>query len=214
MASGIGILHRSKIHFGFTKQLSLRKTMAITLIPPRGRNINIQIIIFSAIIVSSIASSFLIKDINRVFKASNKSNIFSSSVSDLDNTMSRSPYRFGFLGCGTIASSIAQGLLRQTEFEVESVAVSRRSESKSSELKEMYPDLVTIYDDNQQILDQADIIFICVLPTQLNDVLEELKFEAGHKIVSLVATSVLADLADLSNLTPSQIYKMICKIYQ
>ncbi len=128
--------------------------------------------------------------------------------------MSTSPYRFGFVGCGTIASSIAKGLLRQTEFEVESVAVSRRSESKSSELKEMYPDLVTIYDDNQQILDQADIIFICVLPTQLNSVLEELKFEAGHKIVSLVATSVLADLADLSNLSPSQIYKMICKIYQ
>ena len=123
-----------------------------------------------------------------------------------------SGHSVGFVGFGTIASSIAKGLLLQEGVPIAKVSVSKRSEAKSTELKSLYPELVTIFDDNQSILDESDIVFICVLPKDLEEVMSKLKFNSErHTIVSLVSTSVLAELATFSGLPLSQIYKMICK---
>jgi hypothetical protein len=84
--------------------------------------------------------------------------------------------RIGFIGCGTIAVAIA---------------VSKRSEQKSKLLAEAYPDLVTINEDNQEILDKADLIFICVLPELTSSILKELSFDnTRHTLVSLVVSRI------------------------
>ena len=105
---------------------------------------------------------------------------------------SLSACKVGFIGCGTIAAAIATGLATvdyddEDEPVVESMAISRRSQTKSDTLKERFPDLVTVYDNNQDILDQADIVFITVLPQQASEVLQSLKFDLErHHLVSLV----------------------------
>ena len=110
------------------------------------------------------------------------------------STTSLPASKVGFIGCGTIAAAIATGLATvEGEPLVESLSISRRSKAKSEALKARFPDLVTVYDDNQDILDQADIIFITVLPQQASEILQSLKFDTNrHHLVSLVVSYILA----------------------
>ena len=97
--------------------------------------------------------------------------------------------RVGFVGCGTIAVAIARGLVTQSHIPIDSIAVSRRSEAKSKILADSFPELVTVHDDNQSILDNADLIFLCVLPQQTSEVLKSLSFSPSrHTLVSLAVS--------------------------
>jgi hypothetical protein len=138
----------------------------------------------------------------------------SSSSSSSDNNMdnmdgnNNEGISVGFIGCGTIASSIATGLVLahnnnkenaadSVTTKLKSMIVSRRSESKSNQLKDLLDNnnnnnkdiSFTITDNNQEILDNADIIFLTVLPTQAKDVLNSLKFDQKrHILISLVVS--------------------------
>ena len=98
--------------------------------------------------------------------------------------------RIGFLGCGTIASAIAKGIATQTHVPITSIAVTKRSESKSSKLLNEFPSLVSIHDDNQGILDESDLLFLCVLPQLTNEILQGVSFdESRHNLISLVVST-------------------------
>jgi len=107
--------------------------------------------------------------------------------------------RAGFIGCGTIASAIATGLatpehaphLNKQGLSVASISVTKRSESKSSKLKENFPDVVTVCDSAEEVVKNSDIVFLCVLPQYVDGVLEDLAEkgvwrEEDHTLVSLV----------------------------
>lgn len=112
-----------------------------------------------------------------------------------------SKLRVGFIGCGTIASAIATGLATQTHISLDTIAVTKRSEAKSQKLADAFPSLITRHDNSQNIVDQSDIIFVCVLPQQTSEVLQNLHFDnEKHTLVSLVVGFLLA--FDLLNLFP------------
>ena len=107
------------------------------------------------------------------------------------------PVSIGVIGCGTIASAIITGLIKtQRDLQnnssipaISSISLSKRSEKKSSALKEAHPELITVYENNQDILDKADIIFLCVLNNQTQNVLEPLQFDTSkHTLISLVVS--------------------------
>jgi pyrroline-5-carboxylate reductase len=117
----------------------------------------------------------------------------------------------GFIGCGAIASAIATGLANQSRIPIDKIVVTRRSESKSRLLQSKFPNLVSVCDCNQDVVDQADIIFVTVLPDQTSSVLQELSFnQQRHLLVSLVSTSKLESLCLDSKLPLESVYKMIC----
>jgi hypothetical protein len=111
----------------------------------------------------------------------------------------------GFIGCGTIASSIATALATPSHstilaqhagLSLHSISVTKRSESKSSKLKQSFPDMVTIYDSASDVVQNSDVVFLCVLPEQVDEVLDELKKanvwrQADHILVSLVVGPLL-----------------------
>lgn len=134
------------------------------------------------------------------------------SVSSLTSLVESGTCNLGFVGCGTIASAICTGLATQDAVTVNQISVSKRSESKSSALVTKFgAELVHVFEDNQDVVDAADVIFVTVLPQQLNDVLSNLKFDASrHVLISLVSTSNLADLAKYSSLPTDAVFKMIC----
>ena len=102
------------------------------------------------------------------------------------------PTKIGFIGCGTIAVAIATGIATQSKIAVESIVVSKRSESKSKRLAETFPDLVRVEEDNQKIIDEADLIFLCVLPELASEVLKGLSFDNDrHTLVSLVVRAFI-----------------------
>ena len=99
------------------------------------------------------------------------------------------PLRIGFLGCGTIASAICTGLCTQSRVPIHQILVTRRSEKRSSALVQNFPDLVRVEEEAQQILNESDIIFCCVLPEQTSELLQSLEFDASrHRLISLVVS--------------------------
>ncbi len=115
-------------------------------------------------------------------------NLSNSAQSAALNSMSNleTPSTIGFIGCGTIACAIATGLLTQNEIPVSKIYVSRRSESKSSLLAEKFGDRVSVCDDNQDIVNSCDVVFLCVLPAQEEEVLTGLDIGKENTLVSLV----------------------------
>eukprot|EP00804_Cyclotella_cryptica_P016590 CCRYP_001924-RC/>CCRYP_001924-RC protein AED:0.17 eAED:0.17 QI:74/1/1/1/0.66/0.57/7/2282/374 len=147
---------------------------------------------------------------------------FNMSKND-DDATSLQPIRAGFIGCGTIAYSIASGLanpkhaifLSQHSLSLSSICVTRRSESRSTKLKDSYPDVVTVYDSAEEVVKNSEVVFLCVLPQHVDGVLGELTDEGVwnedvHTLVSLVSTSKVDDLIRKTNLPPNKVYKMIC----
>ena len=134
------------------------------------------------------------------------------------------------IGCGTIASAIVTGLAKyqpssatdrsnnnssssstSSNLHIERIVVTKRSAQKSSVLQSSYPNVVSISETNQHVLDVADIIFITVLPNQTAAVLQELQFSPQrHILISLVSTCSIDSLRTYSQLPHQQVYKMIC----
>lgn len=133
------------------------------------------------------------------------------------------PIRAGFIGCGTIASAIATGLatpdhgtyLAQHGLSLSSISVTRRSEGKSTKLKEDFGAVVTVYESAEDVVKNSDVVFLCVLPQHVDTVLEDLTKKCvwrpeEHTLVSLVSTSVVESLIQKSGLPRNQVFKMIC----
>ena len=120
----------------------------------------------------------------------------------------------GFIGCGTIASSIARGLSKAAvatchnnvddddddddvhsnktnSIGIRNMVVSKRSESKSRALcDDLSSKLdISVTETNQEILDACDLIFLTVVPQKAAEVLQGLEFDPNrHILVSLVVS--------------------------
>jgi len=85
--------------------------------------------------------------------------------------------RVGILGFGTIASAIATGLLTQNEIPIQYISITKRSERKSKSFKSQFPDKVRLITERgppglQQIVEDSDLVLLCVLPQQVDDILK------------------------------------------
>eukprot|EP00980_Cylindrotheca_fusiformis_P015913 scaffold4658_cov118-Cylindrotheca_fusiformis.AAC.19 len=170
-------------------------------------------IIICSLFFASTSSAFTtVSNLSSSSSNNNKYNNNERNIMKASTTSSQlsSTAKVGFIGCGTIASAIAKGIATQKEITIENIAVSKRSEKKSKMLAETFPDLVTVHDNNQEILDKADLIFLCVLPDLTSSVLKELSFDKErHNLISL-STGKLEDLVNDSKLDSSRVSKMIC----
>mmetsp|Transcript_27785 Transcript_27785/g.93359 ORF Transcript_27785/g.93359 Transcript_27785/m.93359 type:complete len:291 (+) Transcript_27785:50-922(+) len=100
----------------------------------------------------------------------------------------------GFVGVGVMNEALVRGLCT-LEVPPEAVVLSPRGAAKAASLSEDF-EAATVAADNQQVLDRSDIIFLGVLPAQLEAVCRELHFEPRHTVVSLVSTAPLALLRE------------------
>jgi len=72
-----------------------------------------------------------------------------------------------------------------------------------------------VYDSAEEVAQNSDIVFLCVLPTQMDEVLQDLTDKGiwrteEHTLVSLVATSKVDDMIRVTGLPPNSVYKVIC----
>ncbi|MFV0459746.1 MAG: NAD(P)-binding domain-containing protein [Actinomycetales bacterium] len=93
--------------------------------------------------------------------------------------------RFGFIGVGSIASSIVAGLCEGVD-DPPDVLLSPRNARRSAELAERLPS-VRVAVDNQAVVDGSDIVVLCVLPHLARQVLAPLNFRPDHQVVSALA---------------------------
>ena len=99
--------------------------------------------------------------------------------------------RIGFIGTGHIAAPMARALARDGH----QVAVSHRNALVSAELVAAGLGIKTA--PNQQVIDTADIVFLCLRPAVWREVVADTKWRTDHKVVSVMGGVSLGDIADI-----------------
>lgn len=96
----------------------------------------------------------------------------------------------GFIGTGTIASAVVQGIAGDGH----RITVSERSRARSADLAERFGVAVA---DNQGVIDASDVVFLGLLPEQAAQVLPDLTFRPGQRVISFMAGVTLDGLGPL-----------------
>jgi len=98
----------------------------------------------------------------------------------------------GFIGTGTIASCVITGIFKST-ISFNKIYISRRSKNNSQKLIKKY-NKIFIAQNNQEIIDKCDWIFLSVTPTVGNKIIKKLKFKSNQTIISFISTISLSQL--------------------
>ena len=98
----------------------------------------------------------------------------------------------GFIGTGTIASSVITGIFK-SKITFKKIYISKRNKKNSQKLKKKY-NKVFVAKNNQEIVDKCDWIFLSVTPTVGNKIIQELKFKSSQTIISFISTITLPQL--------------------
>ena len=92
--------------------------------------------------------------------------------------------RIAVIGAGTIGSAIARSLLSRG---FEKITATRRQADRLNELADLG---VAVTSDNKRAAGEADVIVLCVKPSDALEVLEEINEEAAGKLVISVAAAL------------------------
>lgn len=99
--------------------------------------------------------------------------------------------RLGFIGTGTIASAVVQGIAGGGH----QIIVSERSRARSADLAARFGVQVAC---NQGVVDGSDVLFLGLLPEQAAEVLPTLAFRPGQRVISFMAGVALDTLKALT----------------
>ena len=98
----------------------------------------------------------------------------------------------GFIGTGKIASSVITGVCT-SKISFQKILISRRNKNIAQKLKKRFRK-VCIANNNQEIIDKCNWIFLAVTPEVGKRILPKLKFRSNQKVISFIATINLAQL--------------------
>jgi pyrroline-5-carboxylate reductase len=95
------------------------------------------------------------------------------------------PVDLGIVGVGAIAEAIITGLC-EGEDTASSIRLSPRSAGRASRLAARYPS-VQVTESNQAVVEQADVLLLCVRPQDAPAALSDLVFREGQAVISVMA---------------------------
>lgn len=99
---------------------------------------------------------------------------------------------YAVIGVGALAEAIVDGLCRGA---APSIVLSPRGRERAARLVGRHRS-VEVAADNQAAVDAADTVLICVRPQDAPAVLDALRFGEQQRVVSVMASTTLAELAD------------------
>lgn len=98
--------------------------------------------------------------------------------------------RIGFIGTGEIASAMVRGLAGKGH----SILVSERNAETAGSLADTFGEVTVA--PNQDVLDGSDVVILCLLKPVGEAVLPDLRFRAGHSVISVMVDVTNATLRD------------------
>lgn len=123
--------------------------------------------------------------------------------------MNVSELTLGFLGCGKISSAVCRGFATvDVDKRPRKLLVSRRSVEKSNQLKNSFPNLVTVLDDLADIVQQSDVVFLGLLPAVAREELPKLLFD-GKLVISMMAAVDLSEILTLTHCPANRIVRTV-----
>ena len=100
--------------------------------------------------------------------------------------------KLGFIGIGKIASSVIEGICN-SEIPYKKILISARNRKISQNLKKKFKKII-IVQDNQELINDCNWIFLSITPIVGKKILKDLKFKSNQTIISLISTMNLAQL--------------------
>ena len=91
--------------------------------------------------------------------------------------------RLGFVGSGKICSALVEGILTRCP-PLAPIALSPRGRAPA--LRQRFPEQVRLAADNQAVLDESDTVFMALRPQDAIGALQQLEFQPGTLVVSLM----------------------------
>ena len=98
----------------------------------------------------------------------------------------------GFIGTGRIASSVITGICT-SKISYKKILISKRNNIISQGLKKKFKKIF-ITNDNQEIVNSSDWVFLSVTPNVGEKIIKNLKFKSSQTIISFISTVTLAQL--------------------
>ena len=100
--------------------------------------------------------------------------------------------KLGFIGTGKIASSVITGICK-SEISYKKIIISSRNKKISQNLKKKFKK-IAIAQNNQQIVDNCDWVFLSVTPSVGKKIIKDLNFSSNQTIISFISTITLSQL--------------------
>ncbi|MBD1371109.1 late competence protein ComER [Hazenella sp. IB182357] len=116
----------------------------------------------------------------------------------------------GFIGTGNMGSILVEAFLTAETFNPSDITVSNRTEEKANRLAKAFPGL-KIAQQNQELVENVDIIFICVKPHQFKDLFSEINSFIKPEQILISITSPI-QIKDLESWVSCKIAKVIPSI--
>ena len=100
--------------------------------------------------------------------------------------------KIGFIGTGHITKSVINGIL-SSKLKIKKILISKRSNKISTALKKKSKK-IAILNDNQEIINKSNWVFLAVTPEVGHKILPKLKFKKNQTIISFISTIKMKDL--------------------
>ncbi len=100
--------------------------------------------------------------------------------------------KIGFIGTGHITKSVVNGILK-SKLKISKIVLSKRNIKISSNLKKKNKK-IQISNNNQDIIDKSDWIFLAVTPNVGKTILPNLKFKTDQTVISFISTINMSEL--------------------
>ena len=100
--------------------------------------------------------------------------------------------KIGFIGTGHITKSVINGIL-VSKLKIKKILISKRSNKISTALKKKSKK-IAILNDNQEIINKSNWVFLAVTPEVGHKILPKLKFKKNQTIISFISTIKMRDL--------------------
>ena len=100
--------------------------------------------------------------------------------------------KIGFIGTGHITKSVINGILG-SKLKIKKILISKRSNKISTALKKKSKK-IAILNDNQEIINKSNWVFLAVTPDVGHKILPKLKFKKNQTIISFISTIKMRDL--------------------
>ena len=96
----------------------------------------------------------------------------------------------GFLGTGHITTSVIEGIFK-SKLKFKKIYISPRNNIVAKKLSKRFKSFYI--ENNQQLIDSSDWVFLAITPQVANKILRLLKFKK-EKIISFISTLKIKDL--------------------
>jgi len=114
--------------------------------------------------------------------------------------------KIGIIGYGSMGSMLIDGFISSGKCIEEQIIVSTRTICKLNSLKQKW-DKIEIARDNIEVAQKAKVIFICVKPYQIEDILKEIKVKIASD-THVISTNSFVSIRTIENIVKCKVTKI------